>query len=325
MSTRQSASGEKPIGKGSLDGLAQRLGALEESLTVVAGELGVSAVPQFKRLDPDAVYREAIRRAQESVEPLRTALRKLETAFGDLVQTQSEIERDLAAATAQFAGQEKIAALDDRMAALSARLDATVLPFDRSDAQLVALHQQIERLSLRLDTLWERLDADARKAQEAASREKPETMLAQRLTELERRLEKIAGASPAGSSAPSAAAETALNEKFAGLQASLFLQMEKRLAQQPAAARIDESAIAEEISRQLAALMREAAQSSSVAPLPSEPQAERPAEINPLVISATERAIVRLTHRLERLEEWRRAKSGEGKTKSGLMGRLFES
>lgn len=184
-------------GRGSLDGLTQRLGALEESLTVVAGELGVSAIPSFKRLDPDQVYAEAVRRAIDAVEPLRLAVGRLE-----------------------------------------ARLEEAML--DR--ARLAGLEDAIARMARRLDAL-------------------------------------------------------------------------EQSAADPGAADL----VAEEVTRQLHALVRDAAAQRGPAPLTAggDPSA--------LVMGAAERAIVRLTRRLEKLEAWRHHAEEDGKPRGGLMGRLFES
>ncbi len=80
-----------------------------------------------------------------------------------------------------------------------------------------------------------------------------------------------------------------------------------------------------EIARQLEALIGNAAAPSDPLPLPtSDDRTARDAAADPLVMGAIERAIVRLTHRLEKLEEWRRH-SRAPRQRSGLIGRLFES
>ena len=285
----------KPVtGKGSLDGLAQRLGALEELLTVVAGELGVSSVPKFKRLDPDSVYKEAIRRAQETVEPLRLALRNLDGRFDEIARAQAQIKREVAADRDKHPWTESIAAIDAQVAALSARLDATVMPIDQNESKLGALNAAIEKLSLRLDTVWERLDAQARAERDRKPVEQNDAAAMQRLAALEHRVERLAnaaGAAPQSSATP----------------------------------QIDPTPIAAEVARQIQALVKEATGQADPLPLMADSPIDRSRDLNPLVMGATERAIVRLTHRLEKLEEWHRRARGEARSKGGLMGRLFES
>lgn len=167
MGTNESSATKPGAGKGSLDGLAKRLGALEESLTVGAGELAVSSVPKFKRLDPDNVYREAIRRAQEAVEPLRLALRNLEGRFEEIALSQAQFKREFAAARDNPAWTESVASLDARIAGLAGRLDATVMPIDQNESKLEALNGAIAKLSLRLDTIWFRCAGARRTRQEA--------------------------------------------------------------------------------------------------------------------------------------------------------------
>lgn len=336
-------------GGGSLDGLARRLGDLEESLTVVAGELGVSGMPSFKRIDPDTVYREAMRRAQESIAPLREGLQGLQRQLDELARAQALLKQELAAQGGKSASREQVAALDDKLAAHAARLDATLLPFARSDAKLDELNGRIDNLALRLDTIWERLDAEARAKRDGKTEDAVQAALTQRLAAAEMRLEKIANALgtrsgdaeraqlaalerrvgeirqalPAGDR--NGRADVALEEGLSALRLELLAQLDQRLAQAPArqaGAGNQAEAIAAEVARQLAVLIREAP--TPVTPLLSEAPADKVLEANPLVISATERAIVRLTHRLERLEEWQAA-GGDGKSGRRLMGRLFQS
>jgi hypothetical protein len=296
MTIQENGGSPKSGGKGSLDGLAQRLGALEESLTVVAGELGVSAVPQFKRLDPEAVYQEAIRRAQQETEPLRLALRKLDTTLQEVLRNQAQLQRDLALNNDRHASAESVAALANRLAALSSQTDAMIRSAAFNDEKFGELNDRVDRLSLRLDSLREQLEMEAREKQHANNREAPDAALLQRLAFLESRLDGIAHAKSADTSAERAA------------------EAESR------------ETIAAEVARQLASLVREAAtQPPATQSLLSESPLEKLAEPNPLVMNAAERAIVRLTRRLEKLEQWKRDAAGDGKTGRGLMGRLFES
>lgn len=310
-------------GKGSLDGLAQRLGALEESLTVVAGELGVSGMPRFKHLDPDAVYGEAVRRALAAIEPVRAMLGEMQAKLAETAQEQAQIRRALADAAGRYAGAGELAGLDDRLAALAARLDATLLPFDRSDGKLDALRENIERLSMRLDTIWERLDAEARAQRERQPTEFSETSLLQRLGALEARIEKIAHAI---SAPPPIAPGIEIETRLAAFRDELTRAIDRRLGEADRGTGEQEE-IAAEVSRQLAALVRDAAtsQPAPTVPLLSETPLEKGSDANALVMSAAERAIVRLTHRLEKLEEWRQRQSGEGRARRGVMSRIFES
>lgn len=320
----------KPIaGKGSLDGLAQRLGALEESLTVVAGELGVSSVPKFKRLDPDSVYREAIRRAQEAVEPLRLALRKLDARLEEMTLAQTQMKRDIAAVRDDSVRSENLAGIDGQVAALAARLDATVMPIDQNESKLEAINETIARLTLRMDTIWERLDAQARAEPDRKTIEPDDSGMAQRLAALEHRLEHMANAMATRIQSAAAAQNANVEERLAAWQKRIAADIERRFAQLPAspavAPPIDRDLIAAEVTQQIQTLIKEAAAQADPVPLMAEIPAERAPDLNPLVVSATERAIVRLTHRLEKLEEWRRQKTGGAGNKGGLMSRLFES
>jgi DNA repair exonuclease SbcCD ATPase subunit len=315
-------------GKGSLDGLAQRLGALEESLTVVAGELGVSSLPQFKRLDPQAVYQEAIRRAQEAIAPQQALMHALEARLEKTAQAQLELTATLGTIGERQSRDHNVAAaLDDKLAELNARLDAAIVPFDRSDRKLDELHDSIARLSLRLDTLWERLDAEAREKNNRKLQETAEVALSQRLAALESRVENLANAI-ATTAGPDAAPQAVdLERKLMFLHGEMAAQLEKHLA---GADKANEAkagdAIATEVARQIAALARDAtAPSGSAALLPGDSAREKAVEMNPLLMNAAERAIVRLTRRLEKLEDWRRQRTAEAKPGRGLMGRLFET
>lgn len=176
-------------GTTALEGLVQRLGALEESLTAIAGDPGAPAPAGTGRIDADAV-RDAMRQATA---PLREAVLRLEARLDQIEAAQRELTRQIAEYTA-------------------------------------------------------------------------------------------------GPMAPPASAEL----------------------------------IAGEVARQLEALIGDAAQSNPLPLLAGDDGAARDVVANPLVMGATERAIVRLTHRLEKLEEWRR-RSGAARQRGGLIGRLFES
>jgi DNA repair exonuclease SbcCD ATPase subunit len=296
MTIQENGGSPKPGGKGSLDGLARRLGALEESLTVVAGELGVSAVPQFKRLDPEAVYQEAIRRAQQATEPLRIALRKLDTDLHEVLRNQAQLKQELAANGERHASVESVAALASRLTALNSQTDALIRSFGLGDEKFGELNDRVDRLSLRLDALREQLDADAREKRHASSRETPEAVLLQRLALIESRLDRLAHDKSGETS--SASTPDAQSHQL----------------------------IAAEVARQITDLVREA----GTAPAPtqsllSESPLEKLSEPNPLVMNAAERAIVRLTRRLEKLEQWKQGAAGDSKPGRGLMGRLFES
>jgi chromosome segregation ATPase len=315
-------------GKGSLDGLARRLGALEESLTVVAGELGVSGTPLFKHLDPNAVYGEAVRRAQDSVEPLRAALAALEARLAELATAQAELRREIADIARRQIGPDKIEAQDNRLTALAARLDATLLPFGRSDEKLGELYSQIERLGVRLDTLWQRLDAETRAQNERKPQDSAEAALSQRLVALELRLEKIANSVAANTLVPTASKTEDIEPRLAALRSELRALLEESLAArekpEPQPANLAET-IAAEVARQIAASREVGAQPALTAPLLSDTPVDKALEANPLVMSAAERAIVRLTHRLEKLEQANGDDGGGRKSSRLRKSRWFES
>jgi hypothetical protein len=168
------------------------------------------------------------------------------------------------------------------------------MPIDQNESKLGALNAAIEKLSLRLDTLWERLDVQARAERDRKPTEQNDTAAMQRLAALEHRVERLANAASAG-------------------------------PQSPATPQIDPTLIAAEVARQIQALVKEATEQPDPLPLMADSPIDRSRDLNPLVMGATERAIVRLTHRLEKLEEWHRRTRGEARSKGGLMGRLFES
>ena len=254
-----------------LEGLAQRLGALEESLTVVASEMGMTASPRFKRLDPDQVYREAVRRAQESAEPLRIALRRLEARLDEIALAQAQLRREILAA-------REDATLAQTLAALTERLDAVAAPVERHERKLDDVEAERASLMARLATLEERT---------AAANASPPI---------------VRDVVPTGPS----------ENDIAALLAGVDARIERRL-QEAATGPTDRTAIEAEVARQIEALQPDAA-------------SERNA-VNPLVMGAAERAIVRLTRRIEKLEERRSAGDNTQGTRGGrgLMGRLFES
>ena len=98
--------------------LAERLGELEQSLTVVASEIGVSGTPQFKHLDPAKVYAEAIAQARHAANQ----------AQADLL---ARVQESSAASAAMGLR------LTSELAALGARIDDL-------DIRVAALLQQLE-------------------------------------------------------------------------------------------------------------------------------------------------------------------------------------
>ena len=117
--------------------------------------------------------------------------------------------------------------------------------------------------------------------------------------------------------------------------AAIESEAARQLAARPGrAASADRAAIEHEVARQFAALLAASggvgsdARSDAAAMLQAIPDEGR-GEMAPLVMGATERAIVRLTHRIGKLEEWRHAQAtGERlptRAGRGLMGRLFET
>jgi len=273
-----------------LDGLARRLGALEESLTVVASEMGVAAVPHFKRLDPDQVYREAVRRAESISEPLRIALRRLESRLDEIVLVQSQLRREIAAAT------ETAAAARVKAQEAAASIDA--LP----DAG-----PPLDEVRERVDALVARIDARKREPTPAVAQppSPPDAAivdLAQRIAALENTIAARVTDQDMSTS----------GNDIAVLLASVDARIEQRLSGRTSASP-DSAAIEREVARQIDDCLKNSPGGN--------------ATVSPLVMGAAERAIVRLTRRIEKLEERAGARSGSGGSRAsrGLMGRLFES
>ena len=307
---------------GPLDGLAQRLGALEESLTVVATEVGISAMPRFKRVDPESVYKEAVRRAQDVAEPMRLALRRLEARLDEAVSTLEHLQREQTANGPDPAHAARLDGMERHIAGLLSRLDEAAQPHEPTRRALEEGADRLATLSLRMDTVWQQLDED--KARRDAEREgelSPRAIL-HRLAGLEQRAEKLANAIAAATAQPAAAdrptsAATIQDEIARQLKAALAARaeserpaiaadaIESEVARQLAAlprqaASADRAAIEHEVARQFAALLAASggvgsdARSDAAAMLQAIPD-EGSGEMAPLVMGATERAIVRLT------------------------------
>lgn len=272
-----------------LDGLARRLGALEESLTVVASEMGVAAIPNFKRLDPDQVYREAVRRAESAAEPLRIAVRRLESRLDEIVLVQSQLRREIAAAI-EAAAAARTQAGEARSAIES--LPDTGPPLDE-------LRERLNALAARVDS---RDHEPVATAPEPAPPDPAIANLGQRLAVLESAIAARA----------SDQATPASGNDIAVLLASVDARIEQRLPGRPSPSE-QSAAIEREVARQIDALLKTASGGG--------------AAVNPLVMGAAERAIVRLTRRIEKLEERAVARSDSDGSRAsrGLMGRLFES
>ena len=73
----------------SLEALSRRLGSLQQSLTVVAAEIGVNGSPTFRHLDPQHVYTEAARVAREQIKGLDV---RVQAAITALAQRQEHAE-----------------------------------------------------------------------------------------------------------------------------------------------------------------------------------------------------------------------------------------
>ncbi len=273
-----------------LEGLARRLGALEESLTVVASEMGVAAVPHFKRLDPDQVYREAVRRAESTAEPLRIALRRLESRLDEIVLVQSQLRREIAAAAEAAAAAQ--AKAGDASAAIDAVPDAAPL-FDELRQRIVALVARV----------------DARERDPAPAAEPQPFQPDPAIASLTQRLAALESALAARATDQETAAS---GNDIAVLLAGVDARIEQRLSGQTSPSP-DTAAIESEVARQIDACLKNATGGN--------------AAISPLVMGAAERAIVRLTRRIEKLEERAAARSGSDGSRAGrgLMGRLFES
>jgi hypothetical protein len=334
--------------------LAERLGELEQSLTVVASEIGVSGTPQFKHLDTQKVYAEAANHARQAVQQAQSDLMgRMQQADAASVAMGLRLASELAA----LAG--RIDDLDIRVAALLQQLEAT-----RRQTE----HQS--KLAPAIATLRERLDRLGSMAP-AAPDPAPIDALRQRLEALERQQLSAAKAAPpaewpfADDGSPvhkPAAGETRidsfalqrdieealqnrLNQTMRELEARLLQKLEERLdahsqaaTAAPGAAIFDQPAsltagdiegLREMIAQELATLLPQNAPSSGPVPILSEQ-----GDINPLLMTAAERAIVRLTHRIEKLESRNEPGGGDrsratlrssSRSSRKFMARLFES
>jgi hypothetical protein len=343
--------------------LARKLGALEQSLTVVASEIGVSGMPQFKHLDADKVYAEAMRVARQAA-----------------AQAQKELDdrtREVAASTAVLGVR-----LDSELQTLIGRIGDLDTRLDALSQQVEALRQQGQeqaQTAAALAALQQRVEALTGKAQPVAD-SSATAALRQRLDAVEAQLQARPAVLPDNGAewpfaedgsprqaAPSGAhqvdtatlqrdIEAAIRQhlpQIAGeLEARLLGQIEKRLDQGESAAAAgfatandalfvdsparyvnaaDIKGLPEMIATEMAALLSRRAERNEQTAL----LAESNSEINPLVMTATERAIVRLTHRIEKLEghlegnsssDSRRSSSVRPGTRPsrGFVGRLFE-
>jgi hypothetical protein len=330
--------------------LAERLGELEQSLTVVASELGVSGTPQFKHLDTQKVYAEAANHARQAVQ-----------------QSQSELlsrMQEVGAASAALGVRvtSELAALVSRIDDLDIRL-ATLLQ------QLEATRRKIEHqssLAPAIAALRDRLDKGATLTPAPAQPDHAQIeVLRQRLDALERRQHSAAApaewpfaedGSPVQKTADAAkvdifavqrdieeALQNRLNHTMRELEARMLQRLEERLDAIPSAASAvpdntifdqpasvpanDIDGLREMIAAELASLLPQHAASVGPVPLPGESL-----DLNPLVIGATERAIVRLTHRIEKLEgrtnpndSQRPAMRTSTRPSRKFMSRLFET
>lgn len=149
----------------------------------------------------------------------------------------------------------------------------------------------------------------------------------QRFAALEHRVERLANAISSGTQTSAMRENYVSEEQLTLFENRIVSGVERRLARAPSPTvpQPDPALIAAEVGQQIQALIKEAASQSDPLPLMADSPIDRSRDLNPLVMGATERAIVRLTHRLEKLEEWHHRSSGEVRSKGGLMGRLFES
>jgi hypothetical protein len=335
-----------------LSALAQRLGALEESLTVVASEIGISGLPQFKHLEPEKVYQEAVRQAREATR-----------------QTQQEIDdrsREAAAAVAIFNVRldGELRALADRLDDIETRLETLLRQIEavgRHNQQKRGEAEAIEALQQRLNALEMQLRAQPKRDTAISDQ------LQQRLAALETQVadrhtgaasewpfaeadEAAEGVTPTPTGGTDLAAlksqlEAELDRALDALELRLVAKLDERLRQaeqssslgssnnflpEPAPAYVaaaDVKGLQELIAAELAVLLSRRAERKGQLPLLAEPDAD----LNPLVINATERAIVRLTHRIEKLEAAGGGKTaagtsrGEARPSRGLVSRLFET
>lgn len=357
-----------------LSQLAERLGALEQSLTVVASEIGVAGMPRFRHVDPETIYAEAERRGRQAIEQAQHGLleridrtgkatvasaaglardiavlgRRIEEALAGLAGLRQPIEALQRHAEHQRLVADSVAALEQRLARLESGQ-----PSPMADVQLKALQDRLDRLEAHLPAPTR---GDAAPIDDELRR---------RLEALEQRLARADDAQagwPLDPGTPSPSAPDAPAFDPLVLQRELESVIEQRLARAvadiearlqarpvapttpplappaadpfaplalPAAAEIP--GLREAIVEQLVTLLDRRNEAGEAVPLLVE---RRGTEASPLVMNAAERAIVRLTRRIEKLEN----RAGEDSTaprpasprlgsRAGrsLMGRLFES
>ncbi len=346
--------------------LAERLGALEQSLTVVASEIGVSGMPQFKHLDPDKVYAEAVRQARQAVGQAQSdMLDRADRARANAAAPGVRLDVELRNVTGRLND------LDTRLVELMQHIDA----MQRKNVDAVNRQgDEQRRLSPTIAGLHQRLDA---LESQVLSRPLPDTApnaaLQQRLDALEAQLHSQTSASGDGAAEWPFAGEDAtgkpaqakfdtaalqrdieanlqrrVNETLSELEARLLQRLDERfdrLAQaappiagnaafgdimSPPVTAGDVQGLHEAIATELAVMLARKAEYNEPMPL----LAERNVDINPLAMTAAERAIVRLTHRIEKLENKREGDGGDSRRSTGLrpssrsgrslMGRLFE-
>jgi len=212
-----------------------------------------------------------VRRAQDSAEPLRIALRRLEARLEEIALARAQLRREILAVREDTTAKQALAALTER-------LDATAAPVERHERKQEDFEAGRASLRARLATLEEKIAA------------------------------RNASAPIVQDGAPTGRSENDVAALLAGVDA----RIERRL-QEAVAAPADRAATEAEVARQIEAMQPDAA-------------SER-AAVNPLVMGAAESAIVRLTRRIEKLEERRSAGDNAQGTRGGrgLMDRLFES
>ncbi len=358
-----------------LSQLAERLGALEQSLTVVASEIGVAGMPRFRHVDAESIYAEAERRGRQAIEQAQHSLleridrtgkatvasaaglardiavlgRRIDEALAGLAAVRQPIEALQHHAEQQGALSASMAALEQRLARIESERPS---PSDMSEAQFQPLQDRLDRLDAHLHTLTRRDAAPI------------DDELRRRLEALEQR-SRIAGENadaewPLDGGAQSRAAQAAPTVEPLVLQRELDPIVEQRLSRLAAElearlqARLDAQTtppvappagdpfapmalpagdipgLREAIVEQLVTLLDRRNEAGEAVPLLVE---QRGIEASPLVMNAAERAIVRLTRRIEKLEN----RAGEApaprpasprlgsRTGRSLMGRLFES
>lgn len=254
----------------SLEELSRRLGSLQQSLTVVAAEIGVNGSPTFRHLDPQHVYTEAARVAREQIKGLDE---RVQAAIAALAQRQEHAE----------------------------------YRHDHADEQtgqrLTRLEKALIGIDARLEALWTQIEALARAGDRA------QTVKADPAIDFNKGLAERLAAQEL--------AMTQLRDQLASLTAAIERKNAPAIAAPPS---IDLGVLRDEILAKMRQWMTDRLGSDAL------PIAGGTDIQNPLVIGAAERAIVRLTHRIERMEEWRAALIGESEKRGrGLKGRLFES